>query len=208
MNIAILGAGVVGAALGQAFAARGHAIRFGARDATSDKVVRALAAIDGATASSMSEAVAWSGAVVLATPWGGTEAALRSAGPFDGKPLLDATNPLTATYGLALGHTTSGGEQVQAWAPDARVVKIFNTTGYGNMADARYAQGRPAMVLCGDDTAAKSVAARLAEEIGFEPLDLGALDGARYLEPSALVWIRLAIAQGLGRDIAFGLMRR
>jgi hypothetical protein len=28
--------------------------------------------------------------------------------------------------GLELGHTTSTGEQVAAWAPGARVVKIFN----------------------------------------------------------------------------------
>lgn len=208
MKIAIIGAGVVGAALGKAWGRKSHEIRFGARDAASAKVVGAVGAIPGASVAAIATAVAWAEVVVLATPWGGTEAALKAAGSFGGKPLLDATNPLTPTYGLAMGHTASGGEQVQAWAADARVVKIFNTTGFDNMANTSYAQGRPAMVYCGNDAAAKSAAASLAGDLGFEPIDLGGLDGARYLEPYAMVWIKLALAQGLGRNIAFALMRR
>ena len=208
MKLAIIGAGVVGAALGKAWSGKGHAIRYGARDTASAKVKAAVGAIPGAQAAAIADAVKWCDAAVLATPWGGTEAALRAAGGFGGKPLLDVTNPLTPTYGLALGHTTSGGEQVQAWASDAKVVKIFNTTGFDNMADSRYAQGKPAMVYCGNDGAAKATAAGLAADLGFEPLDLGGLDGARYVEPYAMVWIKLALAQGLGRNIAFTLMRR
>ena len=208
MKIAIIGAGVVGASLAKAWRGKGHEIRFGARDVASPKVVAAVAGIAGAGADAIAGAVSWGDAAVLATPWGGTEAALKAAGSFGGKPLLDATNPLTPAYGLALGHTTSGGEQVQAWAADARVVKIFNTTGFDNMANTSYAQGRPAMVYCGNDAAARSTAAGLAGDLGFEPIDLGGLDGARYLEPYAMVWIKLALAQGLGRNIAFTLMRR
>lgn len=208
MKIAVIGAGVVGTALAKAWKQKGHDICFGARDTASAKVSAALAAIPGARAASIADAVAWGELALLATPWGGTEAALKAAGSFGGKALLDATNPLTPTYGLALGHSTSGGEQVQAWAKDAKVVKIFNSTGFDNMADTRYAQGKPAMIHCGDDAAAKAAAAALAAELGFEPIDLGKLDGARYLEPYAMVWIKLALAQGLGRNIAFSLMRR
>jgi len=79
-------------------------------------------------------AAAFGEVILLATPWSGTEQALRSAGNLSGKIVLDATNPLKADLsGLALGHTTSGGEQVAAWAAGAKVVKIFNTTGFGNM---------------------------------------------------------------------------
>lgn len=208
MKIAVIGAGVVGTALAKGWAARGHAVRFGARDPASAKVVQALGAVPGATAESIAAAVAWCEAAVLATPWGGTEAAVKAAGDFGGKPLLDATNPLTPTYGLAVGHTTSGGEQVAGWANNAQVVKIFNTTGYDNMANASYPQGKAAMLLCGADAAAKGVAASLAADLGFEPLDVGGLDCARYVEPFAMVWIKLALAQGLGRNIAFSLMRR
>jgi predicted dinucleotide-binding enzyme len=47
----------------------------------------------------------------------------------------------------------------------------------------------------------------LAAELGWEPVDCGALTKARLLEPLALLWISLA-TQGLGRDFAFGLLRR
>jgi predicted dinucleotide-binding enzyme len=208
MKIAIIGAGVVGVALGHAWARKSHAITYGARDPASPKVVGALSAVAGAAAAPIADAVKWADVVVLATPWDGTEAALKAAGGCAGKALLDATNPLTPTYELALGHTTSGGEQVQAWAPHARVVKIFNSTGYGNMADSTYAQARPVMIYCGDDPAAKTLAKGLSADLGFEPVDLGKLDGARYLEPYAMVWIKLALMQGLGRNIAFSLMRR
>lgn len=208
MKIAIIGAGVVGEALGRGWTRKSHEITFGARDPASPKVTGALANIVGAKAASIADAVRWCDVAVLATPWGGTEAALKAAGSFGGKTLLDATNPLTPTYGLALGYTTSGGEQVQAWAPDAKVVKIFNSTGYGNMSDTHYAQGKPAMIYCGDADDARNLAKGLAADLGFEPVDLGKLDCARYLEPFAMVWIKLALAQGLGRDIAFSLLRR
>jgi predicted dinucleotide-binding enzyme len=208
MKIAIIGAGGVGSSLGKTWAGHGHSVRYGARNADSDKVKAALAATTGAEASGIAEAVAWADAAVLATPWDGAQPALAAAGDFGGKPLLDATNPLTPSFQLALGHTTSGAEQVQAWAPTAKVVKIFNTTGLENMADPVYPQGRAAMVYAGDDAAAKQVAAQLAADLGFEALHLGALATARYLEPMAMVWIHLAIIQKQGRGIAFGLLRR
>jgi predicted dinucleotide-binding enzyme len=208
MKIAIIGAGGVGATLGKTWAGKGHAIRYGARDSNSEKVRSALAGTPGSQATSIADAVRWAEVVVLATPWNGAQPALAVAGDFAGKPLLDATNPLTPSFTIALGHTTSGGEQVQAWAPSAQVVKIFNTTGFENMADPVYPQGRAAMVFAGGDAKAKAVAATLAGDLGFEALDLGGLDGARYLEPAAMVWIKLAIVQKLGRNVAFGLMRR
>jgi hypothetical protein len=208
MKVAIIGAGNVGRALGTGWAAKGHEVRFGARDVASEKVRAAVQATAGASAQPIEDAVRWAESVVLATPWSGTEAALRAAGDLGGKPLLDATNPLTPDFELALGHTESGGEQIQRWARGAHVVKIFNTTGWENMAAPAYPAGRAAMLYCGDDAPAKAVAAQLAADLGFEPLDLGPLAEARLLEPTAMVWIKLAIVRKQGRGIAFGLLRR
>jgi 8-hydroxy-5-deazaflavin:NADPH oxidoreductase len=208
MKIAIIGAGSVGRALGSGWTAKGHAVCFGARNVASEKVVAAVNATAGASASGIADAAAWADCLVLATPWAGAEDALRAAGDLAGKPLLDATNPLTPTFGLALGHSDSGAEQVQRWSPGARVVKIFNSTGWENMANPSYPAGRAAMVYCGSDAPAKLVAKQLASDLGFEPLDMGGLADARYLEPAAMVWIKLAIIQKMGRQIAFGLMRR
>ena len=90
----------------------------------------------------------------------------------------------------------------------ARVVKIFNTTGFSNMENPEYGEGRSMMLYCGDDAQAKEVAAQLATELGFEPYDVGPLTEARLLEPFALVWIHLAVLQGMGSGFAFRLMRR
>jgi predicted dinucleotide-binding enzyme len=64
------------------------------------------------------------------------------------------------------------------------------------------------MLYCGDDDGAKAVAAQLASDIGFEPMDAGPLSAARLLEPLAMLWIRLAVFGGLGTNFAFKLMRR
>lgn len=208
MRIAIIGAGSVGSALGGSWVRAGHEVRYAARDTTSDTVRAALTAAPGATVAPIAEAVAWSEVVVLATPWTAVPDALEAVGDFGGRPLLDATNPIGPGFVLTHGHTTSGGEQVQAWAPTARVVKAFNTTGWENMADATYPDGTPSMVVCGDDPAAKQVAKDLAADLGFAPLDLGGLVEARLLEPFAMVWIKLAIVQGLGRGVAFSLLCR
>lgn len=208
MKIAILGAGGVGRALGSTWAKKGHEVCYGARNLASEKLQASLQATPGASAKPIAEAVAWADAVVLATAWPGAQEALAAAGDFAGKPLLDATNPIGPGFQLALGHTSSGGEQVQAWAPSASVVKIFNTTGLENMADPVYPEGRAAMVHAGGDARARQVAAQLAGDLGFEPFDLGGLEGARLLEPAAMVWIRLALVQKMGRGIAFRLMRR
>jgi len=77
--------------------------------------------------------------------------------PLDGKIVVDATNPLTRDLELALGFDDSAGETVARLAPRARIVKAFNTTGSGNMADSRYGGGKLMMAIAGDDAAAKNV---------------------------------------------------
>jgi hypothetical protein len=154
------------------------------------------------------DAVRQADVIILATPWAAAESALAAAGDFGGKPLLDATNPIGPGMALTHGHTDSGGEQVQRWAPSARVVKVFNTTGVENMAAPRFGDARALMLACGDDTEAVATAVGLAGDIGFEALAFGPLRNARLLEPFGRAWIELALVRGQGRGIAFGLLRR
>lgn len=201
MNITIIGAGNVGGALGGSWARAGHAITYGVRDPQADKTRVLLAATGGgARAVTVGEAARKADVVVVATPWDATQAALATAGDLQGKVLVDCTNPLKFTPGvgleLSIGFSDSGGETVARWAPSARVVKAFNAYGWENFADARYptAAGlRPVMFVAGDDEPAKATVTRLAEEIGFEGFDAGALRAARELEPLALLWIRRAL---------------
>jgi len=204
MKIAVIGAGNVGKALGKAWARPGHDVTYGVRQPADTKYA-------GLKTAGVAEAARAAEAILLATPWDATEAALKSAGDLTGKLILDATNPLAIGpqgMGLALGHTISGGEMVAAWAKNAAVFKTLNTTGFNNMENAGgYAQ-KPVMFFAGDDSARRATVAALLADLGFEPVDAGPLSNARLLEPYAMLWIDLALRRGQGRDIAFALMRR
>jgi len=208
MKIAIIGTGSVGSALGRGLARAGHEIVFGVRDTGKPEVVK-LVEETGARADSVAAAASGAEVVVLAMPWGAAQDVIRTAGGLSGKIVFDCINPLNATFsGLDTGDARSAAEQIVAWAPGARVVKVFNSTGAGNMADPRYGENRATMLYCGDDAGAKEVAARLAGDLGFEAVDAGPLSAAYLLEHFAMLWIHLAYGAGMGRNIAFQLMRR
>lgn len=200
LRIGIIGAGGVGTTLGQGWARAGHQVRYGVRDP-------GAARPPGGAAVSVAEA-AQGDVVVLATPFGAAREALAAAGDLSGKVLIDATNPIGPGFSLALGHSTSGAEELARLQPGARVVKAFNTTGLENMAEPRYPGGRAAMLIAGDDAAARELVLGLARDLGFEALSVGGLVRARQLEPFAMLWIKLALAWGQGRGVAFGLIRR
>lgn len=206
MQIAILGTGNVGQALGAGWAARGWSVAFGSRDPHSEKAQALQAA--GFSVLETAAAVAAADLVVLATPWAATQAVVQSIADWSGKIIVDATNPLAPGLQLAVGHTTSGAELIAGWAPGARVVKAFNTTGFNNMQNPLYDGQASTLLIAGDDAQAKAAVAQLAEALGFEAVDLGPLATARYLEPLAMIWITLAMRQGYGREIAFKLLQR
>jgi len=206
MKIAVIGAGNVGTTLGWRWTAAGHEVTYGVRDAGAAKHQPLAAA--GARLVSVAEAASSAEVVLLATPWTATEAAIAACGSLAGRVVIDATNPLTPDLSLAVGLTDSGGEQVARWAPGARVVKAFNTTGFNIMADP-VLEGRAAvMFVAGDDAAAKKAVLGLAQAIGFEAIDAGPLKMSRQLEPMAVLWISCAYRQGLGRDYAVALIRK
>ncbi len=205
MQIAIIGAGNVGRALGQGFARLGHGLIYGVRDPKAEKY--AEPPVPSARVATVADAGAAGEVVVLATPWAGTESAVTALGDLGGKPLLDATNPIGPGFALTAGHTDSGGEQVARWATGARVVKVFNTIGADNMSAPDYGPNRAFMPVAGDDEAACAVAVGLADGLGFEATRIGGLAKARLTEPLAMLWIGLAMSSK-DRRVAFGLLRR
>lgn len=208
MSISIIGAGNVGLALGQALIRRGETVVFGVPEPR--KYAAAVAALgDKAHLGPTADAIAASDVVILAVPHAATAAIAQSVADWQGKILVDASNPLAqGLAGLTLGTTTSGAEVLAQLARGARVVKAFNSTGAENMANASYPAGLPMMPVCGDDADARDRVKALATLIGFEAVDMGPLMAARYLEPFAMTWIHLALRQGMGRRFAFGLLRR
>jgi 8-hydroxy-5-deazaflavin:NADPH oxidoreductase len=216
MNIAIIGAGKVGGALGRSWAKAGHRVTYGVREPRAEKIAALLVETGtGATASSVAEAVQAADVIALATPWEAAEVAVRSAGMLQGKVLIDCTNPLKFTAGvgleLALGFSESGAERVAGWATGARVVKAFNTYGWENFAKADYPNAaglRPVMFFAGDEATAKATVAGLAGDIGFEAFDAGALRAARELEPLAMIWIRAAMSGARSSNFTWARLTR
>ncbi len=207
MKIGIIGTGNMGGGLGKAWAARDNRVFFSARDAGKAQAA-AKAAGHGAQSGTVAEAVKFSDVVLLATPWGSVQEALRSAGPLTGKVIIDCTNPLAADMSLAVGHNTSGAEEIAKWASDAKVVKAFNHVLAQVVAGPKIGEQNATVFYCGDDAAAKDVVKKLIADIGFEPVDAGPLKNARYIEPLAGLAIQLAYGQKMGTDLAIKLIRR
>ena len=208
MSISIIGAGNVGQALAHAFASKGESVFLGVPEPDKYRsVVQALG--ERARIGTANEAIAASEVVILAVPYSAADSIARSVADWQGRILVDATNPLApGLAGLSVGTTTSGAEEIARAAKGARVAKAFNTTGAENMADSRYLGGTVFMPVCGDDAEARTRVIALATLIGFDAVDCGDLKAARYLEPFAMTWIHMALKLGHGRRFAFARLQR
>jgi predicted dinucleotide-binding enzyme len=207
MRIAVIGAGNVGTNLGSSWEQAGHEVTYGVRN-PKDKKYAALAD-KGMQLKDVREAAAGAEVVVFATPWPATKAAIEECGKLAGKIVVDCTNPLKEDLsGLAIGLTTSAGEQVAGWAKGASVYKAFNTTGADNMSPTAIYPVKAVMFVCGDDAEKKPKVLELVKDVGFDARDAGGMEVSRLLEPLAMLWIHLTIRQGFGKDWAFAVMNR
>lgn len=195
MRIAIIGAGNVGAALSTAAVKAGHTVTLAA--AHPEHAADVAAATGAQSAADAPAAAQGADLVVLAVPAGAARTvAAELAGVLDGTPVVDATNPLNATFdgldieGVSFAHDL---QQVLAGAP---VVKALNTLFAGRYADPQE-NGRPLdAFIAGDDEAAKSTVAAFTESLGLRPVDVGGLRKARSLEEMAFVNITVNAANG------------
>ncbi len=212
MNITFIGIGHVGAALADNLAKSGHRVTIAARDPHSESVKKALAANSSLTCLGPAEAVAAADVVFLATPYAANSAALAGLeGALKGKVLVDCTNPVGAGLTHGLQSTTSGAEEVQRAAPGARVVKAFTIYGYENFLNPAYpgyGDLKPAMLLAGDDAAAKETVGKLCGDLGWNPVDTGPLANALHLEHLTLLWIKMGRVQGRGAGFVWAMLER
>jgi 8-hydroxy-5-deazaflavin:NADPH oxidoreductase len=107
---------------------------------------------------------------------------------------------------LVIGHTSSGAEILAAKAPKAHVVSAFSTVPSEVLLSVfeAHKNGKPPdLVFCGDHDGAKRTAAHLIREAGFNPVDLGALTAARYIEPFSLLTAQIAYRGPDGPELAY-----
>ncbi len=190
-TIAIIGTGNVGGALGPEFAAQGHTIVYGSRK-PDKKAVRELVERtgNGASATTQAEAVVGADIVVLAVPGTLVAEITAALGDLSDKIIIDPTNPIKVDM-LRMRHVagTSNTEVIQSIAPDADVVKAFNTLGWKIMIDPELAGGPVSIPLAGDSGKAKRKVAELVRGMGLEPIDVGDSEHARWLEGMAILLI-------------------
>src|SRR3954454_16268273 len=165
VRVGVIGSGDVGKVLAGGFIKLGHDVKIGSRD---PEKLRDWAAGAGerASAGTFEEAAKFGDLIVLATHGAGTENAIRLGGleNFNGKVVIDATNPLDFSTGkpqLYVGLNDSLGEQVQRLVPKARVVKAFNTVGNAHMIDPQFPGEAVHVLALGNDLVPKKMAVQL-----------------------------------------------
>ncbi|KAB1192627.1 DNA-binding protein [Haloferax sp. MBLA0076] len=195
-RIGILGSGDVGRALGRGFARHGWDVTLGTR--SPDELRAELGpSEEGIAVGTFAEAAAHGDVVILAVLGDAAEAVVDMAGTdtFAGKLVLDATNPLDFSEGVAhlsFGGTDSLGERIQEKLPGASVVKCFNTVSNIQMVDPEFEEGTPPMFICGDDDDAKAQTEAILVELGWPGvMDVGDITSARYLEALVPLWVRV-----------------
>lgn len=186
-KVGIIGKGNVGSALERGLAKAGYEVQTTGKDPAR-----------------VGEVGQWADLLVLAVPYAQREAAIRELGDgARGKTLVDATNALRGNMEYAGSLQRSGAEEVQQMAKGARVVKAFNTVFAQNM-DTGQAAGEPlTLFAAGDDAQAKRQVLEMGEALGFDPVDAGPLEHARWLEPLGYLNMALAFKANHGPNTGF-----
>jgi len=209
MKISILGTGNLGEALAKALAKKTYHVMIGARDV--EKAQRMAGELGHyAKAGTIANAIHYGEVIILAVPYKSVDDVLGRIDTYRGKIVVDATNPLVfkGMVELAMGHTTSAAEQIAKMVPEAKVVKTFNTAFTETFEATSFGPSEASMFYCGDDSDAKEVIKKIIKDLDMDPIDCGPLDSARLLEPMATLMVRLGINMGMGREIAFKLLKR
>jgi predicted dinucleotide-binding enzyme len=189
----VLGSGVVAQVLARGLKQHGYDVRIASR---SEGKLADFSRESGIAAGTFARVAAWAEVIVLAVKGTAAESALRQAGAENlrGKVIIDTTNPLAdeppvdGVLRVFTGPNESLMERLQAAFPDGRFVKAFNSVGNGLMVNPSLPGGRPTMFYCGNDASARATVARLLEQFGWEPADMGTAAGARAIEPLCQLW--------------------
>jgi 8-hydroxy-5-deazaflavin:NADPH oxidoreductase len=179
VKIGMLGAGEISRGIAKYALAQGHEVLL-CNQSGPAKLAQIVTELGpGAAGVSRFEAAA-AELVLLAVPWESVRDALTGVPPWNGRILIDATNPFLNPQHLNIlddiGDRLSS-EIVAHLAPGARLVKAFNTMFATNLAEGPVPRAgtRRVLFVSGDDEAAKTTVKNLIESFGFAALDLGSL---------------------------------
>jgi predicted dinucleotide-binding enzyme len=198
-NIAILGTGMVGDAIGSKLVSLGHKVMMGSRSVQNEKA-ETWVIKNGSLAShgTFSDAAAFGEIIFNCTSGMASLEALQLAGRenLQGKILADVANPLDFSKGmppsLSVCNTDSLGEMIQRQFTDVKVVKTLNTMNCQLMVNPGLLTEPGNVFVCGNDADAKTEIKQLLESFGWKSIiDLGDISAARGTEQILPIWVRL-----------------
>lgn len=199
MKIGIIGTGNMGRSIGLSLSKAGHEVFFGARNPEKAKSAAELSG--GRAKHGTDQEAAEFGEVLYYNPRDvHPKEVLADVAALSGKIVIESNNgPVPEDYSFE-PVIESRSEKLQKKIPETVVVKAFNT-----MAQEVFEVGKDdlrknkvACFIASDNEEARKTVMVLAEDIGFDPIDTGALRQARLLEVSADL-IRMLI--GTRRDL-------
>ena len=202
MKIGIIGTGNVAKSIGEALS-KSNEVVYGSR-----KPEEAKQKMPNANVQSIEEAARNSELIILAVPYEAAKEAVKEMKKAEeGKILVDVSNPMDKNWRWAKGFNDSAAEELAKHAKGAKVVKAFNTIFAENMKTGQLGNEKLATFIAGDDEQAKATVTSLAKSIGMDPVDVGALEKARYIEPAGLLLIELGYGKKMGTGIGLKLVR-
>ena len=203
MKVGIIGAGTSGRSLGKALLKAGHEVMFSSRDPQGDKAKR-IHKETGAPVNSIEDTLAFSPITVIAMAADAIPELIKShPGVWANRIIIDLNNRMSTpansagSFAQDLAHLTKG-----------RVVKAFNILGVEHYQNPVFNGQKAMMLIAGSDAEARKTVAQLASDIGFDVTDIGGIENSVLLEDLARLWVHLAYNVGLGRNFAFGLLRK
>jgi hypothetical protein len=183
MRIGIIGAGNIGGNCARRLAMSGkHEVKLSFSRDPANLVGLAREIGDRASVGTPAEAAHYGDVVVISVPWDTIPEALRQAGSLAGKIVIDTTNQFGSHTMPAKGQTAA--EFNAARMPGARYTKSFNTLTARFQRDTadRPRDQKVVQWICGDDVEAKGVVAKLIEDAGYVPVDIGGTKTCQMME--------------------------
>lgn len=190
MNIGIVGSGEIGATLGRLWAKAGHRVLFSFSHDREKLERLAQQCGNGSKAVTPYEAVSLSEVVLFSVPWTQVDEALKQIGRFDGEVVIDTTNAYLdeAMNVQQFDAHTSSSEEIARKLEGAKVIKAFNTLRDETLRE-RGGQGL-VIFYAGDYPLMKTKVAKLIEDAGFVPYDVGPLREGKRQEPGTDRYLR------------------
>lgn len=195
MKVGIIGSGIVGQVLANAFLSEGHKVVLGTRNPDKKELGDFKSDHPSIAVATFEQTAAGAELIVLATAGTAVEEAVRMAGlhNFNDKVVIDTTNPLEhqpPVNGVLKFFTdinSSLMERIQQLIPEAKLVKAFNSVGNALMYKP-VLSAIPTMFICGNDEKAKTTVTKILDSFGWETEDMGQVEAARAIEPLCILW--------------------